>query len=503
MIATDLGDDSDWAQSCATDPQERAPAVLSEATQPAITLRKALIVFFLVALFSFLSMVLGRHSEGVAVVWLSNGLLFGIVIRQPQRTWLLYAVLGCVADIAGCMGAGERALNAIIFSLGNSVEIFLAAWLLSLWFGFPLKLSRPKPLFSFLIVGVLLTPALASVPSCLCLAIVYGYPWWTTFRTFFLGDALGMAIIAPLTFAVLQPAFFTMFERPVLRSTLLILTAPALAAAIDFSQTREPLILFLLPALVFVAFRLGFSGTVVGIFLSVCIAIPLTVTGHGPMVFALGTTMLHKIVLVQIVIAIALFTAFPVAALLEDRTLLERSLKDREVQLVELANTDALTGQANRRAFDERLEAEWRYAAHERLPLALLSIDIDLFKSFNDIYGHLAGDDCLRHIAALAAKALPRHGNARLYRLGGEEFAVILSAAQATRAHTIAENIRHTIYSARLEHIGNPLGRQTVSVGVVTTIPGPGKSVLSLLAKCDAALYAAKHNGRNRCEAAA
>jgi diguanylate cyclase (GGDEF)-like protein len=173
---------------------------------------------------------------------------------------------------------------------------------------------------------------------------------------------------------------------------------------------------------------------------------------------------------VQIFFAVALFTAFPIAALLEERASLELSLQQREAQFRELANTDSLTGQGNRRAFDERLQTEWKRSTR---PLALLSIDVDLFKSYNDIYGHIAGDDCLRRIASIAAHTVRERSTARLYRLGGEEFAAILPGADAAESFALAERIREAILAANIEHSGSPLGRQTVSIGVAPPPPPP------------------------------
>ena len=128
----------------------------------------------------------------------------------------------------------------------------------------------------------------------------------------------------------------------------------------------------------------------------------------GPLMLIKDTHMLHRIVVVQVFLAVALFTAFPVAALLEERKALRLSLEQSEARYRQLANADALTGLANRRSFDDRLEAEWKRALEARQSLALLLIDVDLFKSYNDLCGHMSGDECLREIASLIARGLPR-----------------------------------------------------------------------------------------------
>jgi diguanylate cyclase (GGDEF)-like protein len=204
-------------------------------------------------------------------------------------------------------------------------------------------------------------------------------------------------------------------------------------------------------------------------------------------------------VIEQIFLAVALFTCFPVAALLEERKELEISLQRSERRYRELANADALTGLANRRGFDERLEEEWSRAVDGGEPLALLLIDVDLFKSYNDIYGHIGGDTCLRCIAGVIAGTLQRHSDVAA-RFGGEEFAVILPNTEMEKALLVAESVRQAVVTMNLPHPGNPNGVQTISVGVTAGVPRESGSVTSLLTASDHALYRAKSKGRNRVE---
>jgi diguanylate cyclase (GGDEF)-like protein len=215
-----------------------------------------------------------------------------------------------------------------------------------------------------------------------------------------------------------------------------------------------------------------------------------------------GTNLLHKIVIEQIFLAVALFTFFPVAALLEERKALEISLQKSELRYRELANADALTGLANRRAFDERLEQAWYRALREEQSLALLLIDVDLFKAYNDLNGHVGGDECLRCIAKAIAGAL--QGKAEIAaRFGGEEFAVILQNTKIEAAMQLAEDVREAVASLKVPHLGNQFGIQTISVGVAAEVPNRNTTVISLLTASDHALYRAKYLGRNRVESAA
>jgi diguanylate cyclase (GGDEF)-like protein/PAS domain S-box-containing protein len=179
-------------------------------------------------------------------------------------------------------------------------------------------------------------------------------------------------------------------------------------------------------------------------------------------------------------------------------------ITDRKVleeQLFTLALTDPLTGLANRRAFEEQIEREWKRTLREHSRMSLLLLDIDHFKEFNDRYGHQAGDSCLRVVAATIV------GNARssdiAARYGGDELAVILPYADLDDASVVAENLRSAIEELWLTHEGNPEGGNwvTVSIGGATV---PSCDVVTmrapeyLLAAADHLLYKAKKEGRNR-----
>jgi diguanylate cyclase (GGDEF)-like protein len=182
---------------------------------------------------------------------------------------------------------------------------------------------------------------------------------------------------------------------------------------------------------------------------------------------------------------------------------LEHARQELEVinqHLETLVATDALTGVPNRRAFDLQAAREWRRCAREQAPMSLLLLDIDHFKAFNDFYGHQAGDDCLREVAA-AALAIHRSGDL-LARFGDEVFAIILPRTPLDGAVVIAEQVRMAILGRTLIHDASDLGQITVSVGAACLTPRPEATVEQLMALADAALYTAKHGGRNRVHAA-
>jgi diguanylate cyclase (GGDEF)-like protein len=191
------------------------------------------------------------------------------------------------------------------------------------------------------------------------------------------------------------------------------------------------------------------------------------------------------------------------AASLEQRVV-ERTaeLSQANTMLEELSTTDGLTKVANRRHFDMVLDREWRLAARYELPLAVIMIDIDHFKGYNDSYGHQQGDECLRRVAAALSGSVTRAGDL-VARYGGEEFAVILSHMAQDEAVAVAEKLRTSVEALRIAHRASSAGDHvTISLGVASMIPGRDEQGSALLVRADRALYAAKEGGRNRVAAA-
>jgi len=173
-------------------------------------------------------------------------------------------------------------------------------------------------------------------------------------------------------------------------------------------------------------------------------------------------------------------------------------LKRKTDQLEQFALRDGLTGVPNRRCLDERLELEWRRAARGRRPLSFIIGDVDQFKSFNDHYGHAAGDDCLRRVAAALAGCM-RRGMDLLARYGGEEFAALLPETDETGALTVAETMRAAVEALGLSHEHSDAAPVvTLSLGVATLIPEAGRPSTDIIPLADARLYEAKRQGRNR-----
>jgi diguanylate cyclase (GGDEF)-like protein/PAS domain S-box-containing protein len=172
--------------------------------------------------------------------------------------------------------------------------------------------------------------------------------------------------------------------------------------------------------------------------------------------------------------------------------------KRAEMALKTLAAKDGLTGLANRRSFDEALDMEWSRAQRTGKPLALLFVDVDHFKLFNDRHGHQNGDECLRAVAAVISKNAFRPIDLAA-RYGGEEFAIILPGTGLEGASKVADRLREAVVDLRIAHGASGAGPWvTLSIGVATHIPGTDAGSDWFLGQADQALYAAKHLGRNR-----
>ena len=225
--------------------------------------------------------------------------------------------------------------------------------------------------------------------------------------------------------------------------------------------------------------------------------------GNAYMYFYAATTALHIMAALGLV---RFLHAQTLRLLLQDEEKsklvesLEIAKQDLEVvntHLEGLAATDALTGIANRRVFDLVSEREWRHAAREDKPIAILLLDVDHFKKFNDFYGHQAGDQCLRDIASALLSTLRRGGDL-VARYGGEEFVVVLPDSDLDGAAKVGEAIVCAIKALAIPHDASDFGHVTVSIGAASMVPKPNSMVSLLTEKADAALYVAKRSGRNQ-----
>lgn len=328
---------------------------------------------------------------------------------------------------------------------------------------------------------------------------------------------LRLALFTPACAAVLligarRPAF-VLRHSPIATEWVVVATGLTAALTLDviLSSTRSPLgALYrsgFVPVLVYgnLAQRLRFrsaavlSVAVVGIYASSFATMRAQAEVFHPLEWPMTLMLLA-------VAAYTLLSNYRMEYVERQRFLANERTRDLSHQLQASherldaqARSDALTGVANRRHFDTYLNRSWERQRTSGRPLSLLLIDIDHFKAFNDRYGHPAGDECLRHVARALQAQVPE-AIGLLARWGGEEFAVVLPDFTAADATTIAWALRDAVRSQSLRHESSPTAPTvTISVGVASVLPqdclfGPAQ----LVEAADAALYRAKHAGRNR-----
>ncbi|MFL1513054.1 sensor domain-containing diguanylate cyclase [Pseudomonas prosekii] len=176
---------------------------------------------------------------------------------------------------------------------------------------------------------------------------------------------------------------------------------------------------------------------------------------------------------------------------------IEADLRAAQEALELIATHDSLTGLANRRLFERALDIEFGRGARQGSALSLIMLDIDFFKSYNDNYGHVAGDHCLAEVARALKSCCQRNADLAV-RYGGEEFAALLPNTDIHGAMVIAEQIRRSVIDKNISHSGSLTGQVTVSLGCYSFVPSGRDSVEVFIQRADAALYQAKHSGRNR-----
>ena len=182
---------------------------------------------------------------------------------------------------------------------------------------------------------------------------------------------------------------------------------------------------------------------------------------------------------------------------ISERKKTEEKLITLQKELETLSFKDGLTGVANRRMFDSILNIEWLNARRNSQPLSLIMIDIDYFKQYNDYYGHIQGDNCLKQVStALSAAASRAHDT--FARYGGEEFMLILPETDAASANKVAQRCRDLIFKEQIMHAKSQVSQLlTISIGVASTIPAHKDEPVSLIEAVDKRLYQAKQKGRN------
>ncbi len=574
------------------------------------------------------SSLLNARSEaqhGVSVIWLSNGFLIGVLLCAPRRQWTTLLVLGSLVDFGVNIGLKNPTNVSAYFAICNMIEVIVAASLMWRTVSPNPDLTQGRQLKSFLLYGVLLAPFIASALSVVGLQMWLGAPFLLALQHWFAADVLGVSTITPLYLSFHHRRKFS--PRSALETVGLFVLLAAVSFVV-FDVARAPMVWVVLLFLILLGTRVGFTGSALGLLMVIFIGGFSTVSGHGPLNFAIDATLSGKILMFQIFIVTTMLALYltevsmarsarmrlgleasemrfrllaeasrdvivlagldgerkyvsPAATELlgwsqeemlgadylkcthpedtckvdamfrecregkdtgaisyrgrkkdgtylwmestirlfrdiatgeaagfvyilrdiSERKIAEDKLQDAFHTVEQLAMVDGLTGVANRRLLDETLNREWMRALRDGTSLSLLLIDVDFFKLYNDLYGHLAGDSCLQLIANTIQENLRRPPDL-LARYGGEEFVVILPNTPHAGAEKMSEKILKTVEQCAIPHRGSPYGAVTVSLGCATMIATMESSPKDLVKAADDAMYRAKANGRNRIQLA-
>lgn len=480
--------------------------------------RPTWLVFLLLPCIHFASVKLtfltAVTPENEVVVWLPNAVLLAAVLHYGgKRAWLL-APLTFASDVIANLPAFP-ARQAILLSLCNLLEVVIAYNLTKRFKAAP-SLDRIADFAKFVVAGPVFGAIASAMPAAAILQTLDGVTtsyasllliWWY-------GDSLGLLIYTPLLLMLMRPRADILRHGPLEQLTLLVCAAFAVlifsgqANRIDSDILLTPHLL--LPAVLFVAVRYDTRWTAAAVAIVSLATAWAQTTGHRPF----GNASPHMMILqTQEFILTLCVIGMGFAILLGEQRALARGLESmvhqRTSELEEsnrrlalLSSTDGLTGIANRRHFDEALAHAWIHATRTGESLALAMLDVDLFKSYNDHYGHQAGDDCLRMVAKIMQGSVRRSLDL-VARYGGEEFVYLGPGATRESAVEFAEAIRQAFHDSALAHALSPHGKVTVSIGVAVVVPAKGASAESLIKAADVALYQAKENGRDCVVAAA
>jgi len=469
---------------------------------------KLLGVVALTALLAWLGLSTGRSVGGAPAMWWANAALVSVILLSGRRNWLPLLAAGFAGNVAGHLVFGDPIGETLALSACETVETAIAVFGVGVVIDRPVDLGVHWQLIRFVSFAVLLGPLVASYAAGQVLHLALGTPLTLPLR-WFPASTLGMSIVVPLVLGLARRETRELFHLNRLMGTLLYLLMIAVVATAMFSTAELPWLFLIFPPLLFLVVRLGLGGGLLGCGVVAAIGVRYTFSMHDGLLAQLADpTLEHRLLILQIFLAAAVLSVSVVGIVYGDLQRVnvsalksEERYRDLARSMEALAAEDPLTGVANRRLFDRTMLREWHRAKRSGSHVSLLLVDVDRFKAFNELYGQLPGDNCLRSVAGIAAEN-SRRASDLVARFGGDEFAVILPETPAAGALEIAERLRSNVARSAMGHAGNLAGVVTVSVGCATMMPSKGAGASDLITAAEAALYGAKQGGRNRVEAA-
>jgi diguanylate cyclase (GGDEF)-like protein len=457
----------------------------AEGPRPA----RPLLIFATIGVVYFLAAKLGLRlaflHPSASPVWPATGIALGALLVWGTRAW---PAVWAAAFAANLTTAGSFATSVGI-ATGNTLEAVTGAFLVNRFAGGRDAMDRSWNTFKFAVLaaGVSTTvSATIGVASLLAGGFVRPGTEGAVWTTWWLGDVVGALMVAPLV--LLWSAEWRLrWSAPQAAEAALILVAVVATGLLMFGGWTPPYpVTFLcLPVLLWPAFRLGTREAATAAAILAAIAVAGTLRGFGSFARASPN---ESLLLLQSFMGVSSATALAVAGVVTER-------KRLEARLLHLADYDSLTEVLSRRRFKEELAHQLAKALRYDSPAALLFVDLDDFKAINDRLGHASGDRVLASLARLLRGRL-RESDV-MGRLGGDEFAVLLPRADGSQASAVADQLVKEIGAHAIDIEGRKIVTGA-SIGIAL-IPNHGTSAEELLARADAAMFAAKAAGGRCC----
>ncbi len=444
-------------------------------------------------------------GDGWQIFWPLNGVTIALLIARPRARWPLLLTAVSIGTGVGEYIDGNEFGSMLVQRALSVLEVYVSAALLPRFHSLDTWLRQPR-LYPRFAAAVTVGPTISGMFAAAYFHYLQGEPYFAAFNSWALADAMGIAAVLPVALALRSPEARSSLSPQRWLRTVATLAAAILVMLGIFMISHYPLIFVLYPLLMLVDWMLGLFGSSIALCCACVLMVFLTEHGYGPFAKP-GDLGMSRDLAVQLYLGFHLLGFLPISILFLERRGMEQELRDSLARTAALASLDSLTGIANRRSLDECLHEQWQAGLVRKTPLALLMIDADHFKEFNDRLGHQAGDDCLRAIASALSAVVTRPGDV-VARFGGEEFVAVLPDTTLDGARRVGEMLRSAVFQLAIAHPGAEKSgsaqaevepqRVTVSVGCAAMIPSAHSSYRQLVNMADEALYLAKRDGRNR-----
>ncbi|MGO4442697.1 diguanylate cyclase [Mycobacterium sp. 2YAF39] len=439
------------------------------------------------------------ESDGVALLWLPNGVLATALLKYRPHDWAYIYAVALVAEVVGDLTFNVVPHQALYFGLVNAIEATLFVFVAALIGGGRnnIGLLSVRPALAVILASVMvpgLTGALGAVGSVWTFDASYFMAW----RNWWFGDSLGLLVGVPIGL-LLRDAGRSVARR---RRRPLALAAGGVGASFSvlsaiFASKANPWAAqqTSLATAVVLTLTFGAVGAPVAAVVTSIVTLIRLANGASMASVSSDQTLLFVVLAAVYLIAAASESADQAMVRLSRAS---NDLEKANARLAYLSRTDELTGLSNRRRLSEELELLWAWCVRDSKPIAMLMVDIDFFHQYNATCGHLAGDAVIKRIAGVIESCCRRRTDLAV-RYGGEEFLLILPGVSVDHAQAIAGQIQEQVKVLNIPHTASPVAPTvTVSIGVLARTRATSNSAIADLERCDRLLYQAKRIGRNR-----